>query len=151
MEGLHNNTPCGHVALAEGHSWWVLTNLNVRIAVVYIHTTQHSLTYTHTCQHIPHTHHTYCCHTTLIHNQGVTLSRTKPLIFPSGHFPHTTNTSAIGEFVIHDLVPFRVYVRDTSLNTALVSIEPGSLPWSGSVSPKQPMSSPLAKQEEVGL
>ena len=42
-------------------------------------------------------------------------------------------------------------MRDVSLNTALVSIEPGSLPWFGSVSPKQPMSSPLAKQEEVEL
>jgi len=35
-------------------------------------------------------------------------SRTNPRISPFGSFANTTNTSAIGEFVIHVLDPFRM-------------------------------------------
>jgi hypothetical protein len=70
-------------------------------------------------------------------------SRTKPLIEPSqSHRAHTTNTSAIGEFVIHILVPVS---RNAPLTfSAFVRIEPGSEPESGSVKPKQPIQSPFA-------
>ena len=53
-------------------------------------------------------------------------SRIKPRITPS-NFPQTMKTSAIGEFVIQVLLPFRQ--NDPSLClTALVSIDPGSEP-----------------------
>ena len=43
--------------------------------------------------------------------QALTFSRMNPLILPSSHCAHTTNTSAMGEFVIQLLVPLSVYVR----------------------------------------
>ena len=51
----------------------------------------------------------------------------------------------------HDLVPLSVYVRLSELCVAVVSIPPGSLPWFGSVRPKQPIRSPLAKGEREGV
>ena len=57
---------------------------------------------------------------------------------------HTTNTSAMGEFVIQDLDP--VSRQPPSAGTARVFIPPGSEPWSGSVSPKQPTHSPVASR-----
>ncbi len=64
--------------------------------------------------------------------------KTKPLISPFSSLAHTTKTSAIGELVIHILDPFKTY--SFPYNFALVFIDPGSEPWSGSVKPKQPTS-----------
>src|SRR5690625_2289871 len=70
----------------------------------------------------------------------------KPRILPSSSPPttlaQTTNTSAIGELVIQVLVPVSTYPPSTFL--ARVSMLPGSEPWLGSVSPKQPTHSPEA-------
>lgn len=44
----------------------------------------------------------------------------------------------------HVLDPVRVKVRLEALYLALVSMLPGSLPWLGSVRPKQPKISPRA-------
>eukprot|EP00966_Prymnesium_polylepis_P257038 5937384-Prymnesium_polylepis.1 len=56
----------------------------------------------------------------------------------------TSATSAIGELVIHVLLPERTHSRVTGSHTAFVFIPDGSEPWSGSVSPKQPTFSPAA-------
>src|SRR3954454_5345641 len=71
-------------------------------------------------------------------------SSTKPRILPSSasDFAQITNTSAIGELVIHILVPERTYPPCTFW--ARVRMLPGSEPESGSVSPKQPIHSPVA-------
>src|SRR4051812_42993344 len=69
------------------------------------------------------------------------LSRMKPRMSLSS-FAQTTNTSAIGELEIHVLEPVRLYPPETRF--ARVCIEPGSEPWLGSVSPKQPIHSPVA-------
>ena len=71
-------------------------------------------------------------------------SKTKPRILLSSHLAQTTAMSAIGEFVIHDLLPLRIHVLVEASNLARVSMPPGSEPWFGSVNPKQPMISPLA-------
>ena len=65
----------------------------------------------------------------------------KPRILPSS-FAQTTATSATGALVIHILVP--VSAKPPATFSARVIIEPGSEPWSGSVSPKQPTISPVA-------
>ena len=65
----------------------------------------------------------------------------KPRMAPSS-FAHTTAMSAIGELVIHILVP--VSRNPPGTRSARVAIDPGSEPWSGSVSPKHPTISPLA-------
>lgn len=49
----------------------------------------------------------------------------------------------------HVLEPVRVKVRLDALYLALVSMPPGSLPWLGSVKPKQPRSSPCAAKSET--
>ena len=74
----------------------------------------------------------------------IPLSRIKPLIASpcSFDFAQTTNTSAIGEFEIHILEPDKEYPPFTLL--AVVFIELGSEPASGSVNPKHPISSPEA-------
>ena len=54
----------------------------------------------------------------------------------------TTATSATEPFVIHIFVPLRI--QSSPSRRARVRIEPGSLPASGSVSPKQPIASPAA-------
>ena len=70
-------------------------------------------------------------------------SRTKPRIRLSGSvLAQTTKTSAIGELVIHILEPESR--KPPSTLRARVFMPPGSEPWSGSVRPKQPMSSPVA-------
>ena len=56
---------------------------------------------------------------------------------------HTTATSATEPLVIHILVPSRIQSPPGS-RRAVVRIEPGSEPESGSVRPKQPMASPAA-------
>ena len=61
---------------------------------------------------------------------------------PSSVFAHTTATSATPPFVIHIFAPFRTQSDPSRL--AFVFIDDGSLPESGSVRPKQPMSSPAA-------
>jgi len=71
-------------------------------------------------------------------------SRTNPRIVPSSSLAHTTNTSAIGELVIHIFVP--LISQPPSTLRARDFIPPGSEPWSGSVSPKQPTSSPVARR-----
>eukprot|EP01139_Manchomonas_bermudensis_P019373 Amastigsp_a676681_878.p5 type:complete len:106 gc:universal Amastigsp_a676681_878:725-408(-) len=71
-------------------------------------------------------------------------SRMNPRIAPSSVLAHTTAMSATGEFVIQVLAPVIENRLPPSIALAFVSIEPGSEPWFGSVSPKQPMSSPVA-------
>src|SRR6185503_2740023 len=68
-------------------------------------------------------------------------STTKPRILPSS-LAQTTARSAIGAFEIHILAPLSLKPFGTL--TARVIIEPGSEPKSGSVRPKQPISSALA-------
>src|SRR6266568_287264 len=65
----------------------------------------------------------------------------KPRI-PSWVDAHTTAISAIDPLVIHILEPDRTQSRP--LIIARVFMLEGSLPWSGSVRPKQPMASPAA-------
>src|SRR5580698_2071824 len=72
-------------------------------------------------------------------------SRMKPRIASlpfSSSLAHTTNTSAIGELVIHIFAPDSEKPPSTFL--ARVTMLPGSEPWFGSVSPKQPIHSPVA-------
>ena len=61
---------------------------------------------------------------------------------PSSVAAHTTAMSAIDPLVIHILVPERT--QPSPFFLALVVMLDGSLPWSGSVSPKQPIASPAA-------
>ncbi len=78
-------------------------------------------------------------------NPGVSVGTTKPAYFPPGRSSvraHTMATSAIDPLVIHILVPFRIQSSPERL--AFVRMLDGSLPESGSVSPKQPMASPAA-------
>ena len=69
-------------------------------------------------------------------------SKRKPRIVSVSSFAQTTNTFAIGLWLIQVLVPVRVQPPLTGF--ARVRIAPGSEPASGSVRPKQPMSSPEA-------
>ncbi len=69
-------------------------------------------------------------------------SSTKPRITPSSSLAQITKTSAIGAFDIHILEPLSTQPSATFF--ARVFIPPGSEPWSGSVSPKQPIISPVA-------
>ena len=71
----------------------------------------------------------------------VSRSTMKPRIFPSS-LAQTIARSAIGAFEIHILAPFSLKPFGTF--SARVTIEPGSEPKSGSVRPKQPISSALA-------
>ena len=65
----------------------------------------------------------------------------KPRIVPST-FAHTTATSAIDPFVIHDFAPLRTH--EFPSRRAFVRMPPGFDPKSGSVRPKQPIFSPAA-------
>ena len=65
----------------------------------------------------------------------------KPLM-PSSHFAHTTARSAIGALVIHIFDPLST--QSPPRRFAWVFMLPGSDPPCGSVSPKQPISSPVA-------
>ena len=75
---------------------------------------------------------------------GVPFSITKPRILPPSawDFAQTMNTSAIGEFEIHVLVPMSLYPK--AVFSARVVMADGSEPASASVRPKQPISCPLA-------
>jgi hypothetical protein len=61
---------------------------------------------------------------------------------PSSTLAHTTREVAMGELVIHILVP--VSTQPSPSRRARVFMLPGSLPLSGSVRPKQPTISPVA-------
>mmetsp|Transcript_22897 Transcript_22897/g.67365 ORF Transcript_22897/g.67365 Transcript_22897/m.67365 type:complete len:287 (+) Transcript_22897:203-1063(+) len=58
----------------------------------------------------------------------------------------TSSRSAMGELVIHVLPPERTHSRAVASQTARVPIPAGSEPWSGSVRPKQPTASPVARR-----
>ena len=74
-------------------------------------------------------------------NPGRSHGTRKPRI-PSSVFAHTTATSETPPFVIHIFVPFTI--QSAPSRRAVVRIELGSLPLSGSDRPKQPIASPLA-------
>ena len=75
---------------------------------------------------------------------GTTNPRTAPRSGPSGSVrAHTTATSATEPLVIHILAPSRIQSPEASVR-AMVRIDEGSEPESGSVSPKQPIRSPAA-------
>jgi hypothetical protein len=63
---------------------------------------------------------------------------------PSSVRAHTVATSAMLPLVIHILLP--VSTQSRPRRTARVRIPAGSDPKSGSVSPKQPIASPLASR-----
>ena len=63
---------------------------------------------------------------------------------PSSLCAHTTATSATEPLVIHIFAPLST--QSSPSRRARVRIEPGSLPESGSVSPKQPIASPTASR-----
>ena len=69
-------------------------------------------------------------------------STIKPLRIPCSSFAQIIKTSAMGEFVIHDLDPFNLYPPSTFF--AVVFIDDGSDPASDSVRPKHPIRSPFA-------
>ena len=72
---------------------------------------------------------------------GVPCSTMKPRISPSSVRAHTIAMSAIVPFVIHIFDPLRIQSGPSRL--ACVRIVPGSEPASGSVRPKQPITSPV--------
>ncbi|CAB4958293.1 unannotated protein [freshwater metagenome] len=74
-------------------------------------------------------------------NPGVSVGTMKPRI-PSSVCAHTTATSATVPLVIHILVPSSTQSSPSRL--AVVRMPEGLEPWSASVSPKQPSSSPVA-------
>ena len=78
-------------------------------------------------------------------NPGVSVGTTKPRIPPcsSPAFAQTTATSATDPLVIHILAPSSTQSPGAS-RRAIVRMELGSEPESGSVNPKQPISSPAA-------
>jgi len=76
---------------------------------------------------------------------GRSISTTNPRIASppsSSTLAQTMATSATGEFVIHILAPCST--QPSAVRRARVTMPPGLDPWSGSVRPKQPMSSPAA-------
>src|SRR5207244_9989518 len=79
-----------------------------------------------------------------VEKPGVPRSTRKPPISPSSSLAQTTATSAMEPLVIQSLVPFRTYA--SPCRRARVFIEPGSEPWSGSVRPKHPTFSPVARR-----
>ena len=76
-----------------------------------------------------------------VEKPGMPRSTRKPRI-PSSVWAQTTARSAIEPLVIHILVPERT--QSPPERRARVRIAAGSLPASGSVSPKQPMALPAA-------
>ncbi len=70
------------------------------------------------------------------------LSTINPLRIPCSSFAHIIKTSAIGELVIHVFEPLRRY--PSLVFFAVVFIDAGSEPASGSVKPKQPIKFPFA-------
>lgn len=86
-----------------------------------------------------------------VEKPGMPRSTMKPrILLPSStHFAQTTATSAMGLFVIQVLLPFKMYTPSLALYLAFVSMPAGSLPWFGSVRPKQPTSSPFAVKTKL--
>mmetsp|Transcript_526 Transcript_526/g.1579 ORF Transcript_526/g.1579 Transcript_526/m.1579 type:complete len:264 (+) Transcript_526:1980-2771(+) len=74
---------------------------------------------------------------------GMSFSRMKPRMSPSSSLAHTTKTSASGELVIQFLEPLRMKLPSACLRARDSMLE-GSLPWLGSVRPKQPILRPEA-------
>jgi hypothetical protein len=74
-------------------------------------------------------------------NPGVSVGTRNPAT-PSSVRAHTTATSAMPPFVIHIFVPERT--QSSPSRRAAVRMWAGSLPKSGSVSPKHPITSPAA-------
>ena len=74
-------------------------------------------------------------------NPGVPFSTMKPRISSSSVRAQTIAMSAIVPFVIHILAPLRI--QSDPSRRACVRIVPGSEPASGSVRPKQPITSPV--------
>lgn len=72
---------------------------------------------------------------------GVPVGTMNPRM-PSSVAAHTTATSAMEPLVIHILRPLRI--QSDPSRRARVVMAAGSEPTSGSVSPKQPISSPAA-------
>ena len=72
---------------------------------------------------------------------GIPRSTRKPRISPSSVRAQTIAMSAIEPFVIHILAPLRI--QSAPSRRACVRIVPGSEPASGSVRPKQPITSPV--------
>ncbi len=72
---------------------------------------------------------------------GVPAGTTKPMM-PSSERAHTIATSATEPLVIHIFEPFRI--QSDPSRRAVVRMPAGLEPKSGSVSPKQPMTSPVA-------
>ena len=76
-----------------------------------------------------------------VENPGVSFSTRNPRMVPSA-LAHTTATSAIDPFVIHDFAPLST--QESPSRRAFVRIAPGFDPKSGSVRPKHPIFSPDA-------
>lgn len=74
-------------------------------------------------------------------NPALSVGTTNPRI-PASVCAQTTATPATEPLVIHIFRPLRIQSPPSRL--AYVRIAAGSEPWSGSVSPKQPMTSPAA-------
>ena len=74
-------------------------------------------------------------------NPGVPVGTTKPTM-PSSERAHTIATSATEPLVIHIFEPLRI--QSDPSRRAVVRMPAGLEPKSGSVSPKQPMTSPVA-------
>mmetsp|Transcript_44138 Transcript_44138/g.75098 ORF Transcript_44138/g.75098 Transcript_44138/m.75098 type:complete len:294 (+) Transcript_44138:184-1065(+) len=74
---------------------------------------------------------------------GMSFSRMNPRITPSSSFAQMMNTSAMGLLVIQFFEPLNLH-DPSAWRRALVSIDPGSEPWFGSVRPKHPTSRPDA-------
>ena len=74
-------------------------------------------------------------------NPGVDVGTANPTM-PSSARAHTIATSAIDALVIHIFDPLRI--QSDPSRRAVVRIPPGLEPKSGSVRPKQPISSPAA-------
>ena len=72
---------------------------------------------------------------------GIPFSTMKPRISSSSVRAQTIAMSAIEPFVIHIFAPFRI--QSVPSRRAWVRIVPGSEPASGSVRPKQPITSPV--------
>ena len=77
-----------------------------------------------------------------VEKPSMPLSTITPCILLFSSLAHTIAMSANGEFEIHILDPFNIIWSPWSLK--LVIIPPGFEPWSGSVSPKHPIISPVA-------
>ena len=82
-------------------------------------------------------------------NPGASHGTTNPRI-PSSVLAHTIATSETLPFVIHIFVPDRT--QSSPSRFANVRIDPGSLPLSGSDSPKHPIASPdCMPRQPLGL